>query len=118
MFGAKPLKPLCNWSSSEVGTSAYHHARWFARSVRIDDSDSSAHLLHFSQLTPIRSDHLVLATDNCSRHFNQLHLSVALTMQHHHHALRIAEDKNIAVFKVGFFDRLFKRHGTHRDRFF
>jgi hypothetical protein len=48
------------------------------------------------------------------RCFNQLHLALARPVQHHHFSLRIAEDKDIAVAKVCFFDSFFKSHGAQR----
>ena len=39
-------------------------------------------------------------------------------MQHHDFAFRIAEDKDVAITEVGFLDRFFEGHGTHRDGFF
>ena len=33
-------------------------------------------------------------------------------MQDHHFALKVAEDKNVAIAEVGFLDRLFESHGT------
>ena len=37
-------------------------------------------------------------------------------MQHHHLALGIAEDENVAVAEVGFLDGFFESHGAHGDR--
>src|ERR1700689_90336 len=47
--------------------------------------------------------------------FNQLHLAVASAVQDHHLAFGVAEDEDIAVPEVGFFDGLFERHGAHGD---
>src|ERR1700689_2613437 len=49
------------------------------------------------------------------RRFNQLHLAVASAVKHHHFALGIAEDEDIAVAKVGFFDGFFQSHRAHGD---
>ena len=38
-------------------------------------------------------------------------------MQDHQLAFRIAEDEDIAVAEVGFFNGLFQRHGAHGDGF-
>ena len=51
------------------------------------------------------------------RGFDQLHLAVAGAVQDHHLALGIAEDEDVAVAEVGFFDGLFQRHGAHGDGF-
>ena len=36
-------------------------------------------------------------------------------MEHHQFAFRIAEDENIAVAKMGLFDRFFEGHGPQGD---
>jgi len=43
------------------------------------------------------------------RRLYELHLSIFFAMQHLHPAFGIAKDKNLAVAKFGFFDRLLQR---------
>src|SRR5579863_6198066 len=39
---------------------------------------------------------------------DQLHLSVTRAVQNHQFALRVAKHKDVAIFEVGFLDRLFE----------
>jgi hypothetical protein len=52
------------------------------------------------------------------RRLDQLHFAVASAVQHHHFALGITENENIAIAEMNFLDGFFQRHGAHSDRVF
>src|SRR5205823_9283176 len=79
-------------STGSVSTSC-----WKASGPSIDRS-------HFSPA----ADHWQLFL----RRFDQLHLAIARTVENHYLTFGIAEDEDIAIAKMGFFDGLFERHGT------
>ena len=48
---------------------------------------------------------------------DQFHLAVSGAVQDHHLALGVAENEDIAVAEMGFFDGFFESHGAHGDSF-
>jgi len=49
--------------------------------------------------------------------FDQLHFAVSGAVEDHDFAFGVAEDEDVAVAEVGFFDGLFEGHGMHGDGF-
>ena len=62
-----------------------------------------------------RQPHKPLVSLRLLRGFDQLHFAVAGAVQDHDFAFGIAEDEDVAVAEVGFFDGFFERHGAHGD---
>jgi|HubBroStandDraft_3_1064219.scaffolds.fasta_scaffold119480_1 hypothetical protein len=51
------------------------------------------------------------------RGLDQLHFAVARAVKDHDFAFGVAENKDVAIAKMGFLDGLFQGHGAHGDGF-